>query len=172
MQTAQTSNAAKNPSKSTSKSMRDAIDLLKADHADLKKMYRQYKKLVDQKADAEVRGDLAAQICHALTLHATVEEEIFYPAARAAIDDENVMDHADVEHASAKDLIAQIEAIQADDSHYDAKVCVLCEYVEHHAKEEEEEMFPKVRRKLDLKELGQQISARKAELERHFSSAE
>lgn len=153
------STAAKTPS-------RDAIVLLKADHADVKKMYRQYEKLVDSEADAATRGALAAQICHALTAHATAEEELFYPAAREALADDEMVDHADVEHACAKELIAQIEAMHPDDSHYDAKVVVLCEYVAHHVKEEETELFPACRasRKMDLKGLGAAIAARKAEL--------
>jgi len=145
---------------------RDAIVLLKADHAEVKKMYRQYEKLVDAEADAVTRGALASQICHALTAHATAEEELFYPAAREALTDEDMVDHADVEHACAKDLIAQIEAMDPDDSHYDAKVIVLCEYVAHHVKEEETELFPACRssRKMNLKDLGARIAQRKAEV--------
>lgn len=148
----------------------DALALLKADHAEVLKLYKQYQKLVDQEADADERGALAAKICSALTVHASIEEEIFYPAAREVIDDASVMDHADVEHDCAKDLIAQIEAMQPDDSHYDAKVCVLCEYISHHASEEEEEMFPKLRRKLDLAALGGELAARKAELSQEMTS--
>ena len=144
----------------------DAITLLKADHADVKKLYRRYEKLAQAAADADTRGALAMEICHALTAHATAEEELFYPAAREALSDQDLLDHADVEHASAKDLIAQIEGMHADDSHFDAKVMVLCEYVLHHVKEEEGELFPACRRsrKMALKPLGAAIAARKAEL--------
>lgn len=145
---------------------RDAIVLLKADHAEVKKMYKEYEKLVDGEADAATRGALATRICHALTAHATAEEELFYPAAREALTDEEMVDHADVEHACAKELITQIEGMHPDDSHYDAKVVVLCEYVAHHVKEEENELFPACRssRKMDLKDLGARIAERKAEL--------
>lgn len=145
---------------------RDAIALLKADHAEVKKMHRQYEKLADENASAARRGALATKICQALTAHATAEEEIFYPAARAVLDEQDLVDHADVEHASAKDLIAQIAAMDPKDSHYDAKVLVLCEYVAHHVKEEEKELFPACRRTraLDLKQLGAEIAARKAEV--------
>ena len=144
----------------------DAITLLKADHAEVKKLYRRYEKLAQAQADADSRGALAMQICHALTAHATAEEELFYPAAREALSDQDLLDHADVEHASAKDLIAQIEGMHADDSHFDAKVMVLCEYVVHHVKEEEGELFPACRRsrKMALKPLGAAIAARKAEV--------
>jgi hemerythrin superfamily protein len=98
-------------------------------------------------------------------VHATTEEEIFYPAAREAVDDDDLLDEAEVEHASAKDLIAQIEAGSPSDPLYDAKVKVLGEYVRHHVKEEEGELFPKVKKaKVDLAELGLAIVARKEEL--------
>ncbi len=104
-------------------------------------------------------------ICAELTAHATAEEEIFYPAARKAMDRAELIDEADVEHASAKDLIAQIEGSSPSDDHYDAKVKVLGEYIDHHVQEEEGEMFPKVRRaKLDTVALGEQIAQRKAQI--------
>ncbi len=98
---------------------------------------------------------LAEQICQMLTVHATAEEEIFYPAVRAADVDEDLLDEAEVEHASAKDLIAQIQSMSPEDDLYDAKVTVLGEYINHHVEEEEGEMFPKARRaKVDLVGLG------------------
>jgi hemerythrin superfamily protein len=101
-----------------------------------------------------------------LTVHTTVEEEIFYPAVRAAQVDADLLDEAAVEHASAKDLIAQIRSMDPDDDLYDAKVTVLGEYVNHHAEEEEGEMFPKARRaKVDLEGLGEQIKSRKQALQ-------
>ena len=100
-----------------------------------------------------------------LTAHATIEEEIFYPAARDAGVEGDLLDEAEVEHASAKDLIAQIRSMSPDDDLYDAKVKVLGEYVDHHVREEEDEMFPKCRKAdMDLAELAQQLSERKAEL--------
>src|SRR4029077_4490037 len=100
-----------------------------------------------------------------LTIHATSEEEIFYPAAREAGVESDLLDEAEVEHASAKDLIAQIRAMSPDEDLYDAKVTVLGEYIDHHVQEEEQEMFPKCRKaKMDLADLAAQIAKRKSEL--------
>ena len=108
---------------------------------------------------------LAQEICHELTVHALIEEEIFYPACREAIKDDDLMDEATVEHQTAKDLIAQIEHSSPSDEMYDAKVKVLGEYIKHHVKEEQDEMFPKAKKaKLDLADLGEQMRARKEEL--------
>jgi len=139
----------------------DAIKLLKDDHAEVKKWFKQYESLED---DGEKQA-LADQICLALTVHAQIEEEIFYPAAREAIDDDDLLDEAEVEHASAKQLIAEIQSMKAGDRLFDAKVTVLGEYIDHHVEEEEKEMFPESRDSdLDLKALGVQLAERKAEL--------
>lgn len=141
----------------------DAIALLTADHKEVKALFKEYEKLAE--ADDDSRQELAERICAMLTVHATVEEEIFYPAAQEAIDDADLVDEATVEHASAKDLIAQIQESSPDDELYDAKVKVLGEYIDHHVKEEEGEMFPKAKKAgLDLKMLGEQIAERKEEL--------
>lgn len=145
----------------------DAITLLKADHAEVKKCFADYQKLVDNDAEADERQELADQICMMLTVHATIEEEIFYPAAREALEEEeaDLIDEAEVEHASAKDLIAQIQDGNPDEQLYDAKVKVLAEFVEHHVKEEQDEMFPKVKKAgLDLDALGEELAQRKEEL--------
>ena len=143
----------------------DAIKLLTADHAEVKQLFKQYEKLAEDDADAEERQDLAEQICMMLTVHATIEEEIFYPAAREALDDQPLLDEAEVEHASAKDLIAQIQDMDPDEELYDAKVKVLGEYINHHVQEEEGEMFPQCKSaKLDLAALGAEMAARKQEL--------
>ena len=100
-----------------------------------------------------------------LIVHATIEEELFYPAARDAIDDESLLNEAEVEHQSAKELIAQIQASDPSDALYDAQVKVLGEYVNHHVKEEEGELFPKVQQAgVKLEELGAEMSARQEEL--------
>ncbi|AXB79044.1 hemerythrin domain-containing protein [Novosphingobium sp. P6W] len=139
----------------------DAIKLLKDDHKEVKAYFKQYESLED---DAEKQA-LADKICIALTVHAQIEEEIFYPAARAAIDDDDLLDEAEVEHASAKQLIAEIQAMKAGDRLFDAKVTVLGEYIDHHVEEEEKEMFPESRDSdLDLKELGLQLAERKTQL--------
>lgn len=141
----------------------DAIELLTADHAAVKAMFERFKKLGEK--DYAVKEELALQICDELTVHTTIEEEIFYPAAREAIGDEDLMDEADIEHAGAKDLIAQIREMEASESHYDAKVTVLGEQIDHHVKEEQGDMFPKVKKsKLDTKALGAEMAARKDEL--------
>jgi hemerythrin superfamily protein len=153
-------------SKGAGTSTPDAIDLLIADHREVKALFKEYDKLVKAEADAGERQVVAAQICVMLTAHATAEEELFYPAAREVLgDDEDLVDEADVEHASAKELIAQIEAGSPDDPLYDARVKVLGEYIDHHVKEEEGEMFPKIRKsELDLDAMGEEIAARKAQL--------
>ncbi len=158
--------AAKRTSGSKKSTEPDAIDLLIADHKEVKALFKQYDKLVKAEAGSDEKQEIALQICTALTAHATAEEELFYPAAREVLgEDEDLVDEADVEHASAKELIAQIEAGTPDDPLYDAKVKVLGEYIDHHVKEEEGEMFPKVRKSdLDLDSLGEDIAARKAEL--------
>ena len=140
----------------------DALALLKADHELVAGLFDKFD---NAKSDSQ-KYTLAQQICRELTIHAEVEEEIFYPAVRDAIDDDDLMDEAEVEHEGAEDLIAQIEEAQAGDDKFDARVKVLGEYVKHHVKEEESEMFPKVRKAdLDLKALGSEMAARKAELQ-------
>ena len=101
-----------------------------------------------------------------------MEEEIFYPAVRAEIDDQDLMDEADVEHASAKELIAQLEEASPGDDHYDAKVTVLGELIDHHVKEEEGQMFPKAKKAIDTEAVGAELAARKAELEAELGIGE
>jgi hemerythrin superfamily protein len=139
----------------------DAIRLLKADHREVESCFEQFDELGDEKE----KQNLADKICLTLTVHAQIEEEIFYPAVRAEIDDNDLLDEAEVEHASAKQLIAEIESMKAGDALFDAKVKVLGEYVHHHVGEEEKEMFPECRDSdLDLKALGETLANRKAEL--------
>jgi hemerythrin superfamily protein len=165
--------SAKPASKSTRShsSEPNAIELLLEDHKKVKKLFKEYEKLAKQE-DIDGKVEIATQICEELTIHAAVEEEIFYPAARQAIGDEDMVNEAIVEHASAKDLIAQIQEMSGDDEMYDAKVKVLCEYIEHHVEEEEKEMFPKAKKaKMDLEGLGAQIMERKEELMTETASA-
>jgi len=142
----------------------DAIALLKQDHQNVKELFEQYEALSDRSLASKRK--LALKICLELSKHATAEEEIFYPAVREANkNNEDLIDEAIVEHASAKELIAQIVAMQPGEDLYDAKVKVLSEQIEHHVQEEEQDMFPKARAaKLDLPALGRQIAARKAEI--------
>jgi hemerythrin-like domain-containing protein len=147
----------------------DAIQLLTSDHKEVKAMFKEFESL--KKAEAaeddssdEAKFELAQQICTALTIHATIEEEIFYPAVREGIEDMDLMDEADVEHACAKDLIAQIQAASPGDDLFDAKVTVLGEIIDHHVKEEEGEMFPKARKAIDVEAVGAELAARQAQL--------
>jgi hemerythrin superfamily protein len=157
--------AAKKPAATARAAKSDATVLLQRDHNDVKKLFKQYEKLADGEAEGSERQALAEQICTMLTVHATIEEDIFYPAAREAEVDDDLLDEAEVEHASAKDLIAQIRSMSPDDDLYDAKVTVLGEYIDHHVQEEEGEMFPKCRRaKMDLAGLAQALAERKSEL--------
>jgi hemerythrin superfamily protein len=147
---------------------KDACDLLDADHKAVKKMFKEYEELAGSRSRtaAQKKMDLAMQICRELTVHAQVEEEIFYPALRAAIKDTDMLAEAEVEHQSAKDLIAQIEGMGEADEMFDAKVKVLGEYIDHHVKEERGEIFPKARaaRKLDLVAMREELEVRKEEL--------
>ena len=141
----------------------DALDLLKRDHDAVDKLFKRFEKLEE---DEEGKGDCVAQICEALTMHASIEEEIFYPEVRRKLaDDDDVMDEAEVEHDGIKRLVAELEGMSAGEELYDAKVTVLAEYVKHHVREEENEMFPKVRKaKVDTAALGAKMAARKAAL--------
>jgi hemerythrin superfamily protein len=147
---------------------KDACDLLDADHKAVKKMFKEYEELAGSRARgaAQKKMELARQICHELTAHAQIEEEIFYPALREVLKDTDMLAEAEVEHQSAKDLIAQIEGMAEPDEMFDAKVKVLGEYIDHHVKEERGEIFPKARsaRKLDLVAMREEMASRKEEL--------
>jgi len=146
----------------------DAIALLTQDHREVKELFDEFKKFQEsgQTGVDDLKQELMDVVCEALTVHAQIEEEIFYPAAREALPDEDdLLNEAEVEHASAKDLIAQIQAGSATDPMTCAKFIVLSEYIEHHVEEEQEEMFPKVRdSEMDTKAVGAQLAARKEEL--------
>lgn len=143
----------------------DAVDLLTDDHLAVHAIFQKYERLMDADAPPEARKSLAATVCRMLTAHTTIEEEIFYPAARKAGLDSDLLDEADIEHQSAKELIAAIEAGDPDDDRYDARVKVLGEYVAHHVKEEHTEMFVQCRKSgMELVRLRARLLARKAEL--------
>ena len=143
----------------------DAIALLTTQHREVEAMFKQFEELSDRAKASKKK--ITDKICNALIMHATIEEEIFYPAVReASKETEELVDEAVVEHASAKDLIAQLQEMDPDDDLYDAKVKVLSEQIEHHVEEEEKEMFPKVRKMgLDLAALGQEMMQRRDEIE-------
>jgi hemerythrin superfamily protein len=150
-------------SSSRSRAPKDAIALLKADHKEVKTMVQQFN---SSRSDSK-KAQLAEQICAALEVHAEIEEELFYPPAREALKKNgDLIDEAEVEHTSVKELIAKIKGGSPGDDLWEAQVKVLGEYVNHHVKEEEGEIFPKVKKtRLDLQALGEQLAERKAELQ-------
>jgi len=140
-----------------------AIEVLEEDHDYVKKAYRAFQKMDHE--DLPAVQALVKQVCAALKVHVRIEEEIFYPAVRRAIKDKDLMNEAEIEHGSAKTLIRQLERMKPGDPKYTAAFTVLCEYIEHHVKEEDDEMFPKVRRaRINLQALGKKLMARKARL--------
>ena len=141
----------------------NAVDLLIEDHEYVRKSSRQFEKMDHE--DKSAMKALVTQVCAALKVHMRVEEEIFYPGVRRKIDDEDLMHEAQIEHNSGKTLIRQLERMKPGDHRYAPTFTVLCEYIDHHAKEEEKEMFPKARRrKVDLRALGRKLMARKIRL--------
>ena len=142
----------------------DAVTLLVADHKLVSQQFDEYDRRKDRLSN-ERKLELAQAICRELKVHTQIEEEIFYPAARGVPKADDLLDEANVEHSSAKELIRQIEEAQPDDELYDAKVKVLGEYVKHHVKEEQNELFPMVKKsRLDTVELGERLKRRKQEL--------
>ncbi|MBL8497426.1 hemerythrin domain-containing protein [Nitrosomonas sp. JL21] len=129
---------------STRTTAKPLIKLLKEDHDKVTALFEEFEELHEKKNSHDEKAELVSLICKELTLHTLVEEKIVYPLARESIDDPDVMDEADVEHAGAKNLIKELEKMDPEDSHYDAKVTVLSEYIKHHVKEEEGIMFPKL----------------------------
>lgn len=139
----------------------EATALLKADHKLVSMLFEQY----ESAKSSTKKKAIVAQICTELTVHAQIEEEIFYPQVKEALKDKELIPEATVEHATLKELIAQIEDGEPGDELYDAKVKVLSEYVKHHVKEEQNEIFPKAKAsKLDMHALGEQLQQRKEEL--------
>ena len=141
----------------------DAVALLKADHDKVDELFAQFEKASGDGSKEKI----ARQICLELSVHAKIEEEIFYPACEGKIE-EDLLKEAYVEHDGAKVLIAEILAGGPDDEYYDAKVTVLQEQIEHHVEEEEKRMdgmFAQARKAgLDMYKLGEELAARKAEL--------
>lgn len=141
--------------------VQDATSLLRADHKLVSSLFEDF----ENASSNAVKRKLVNKICLELSVHAQVEEEIFYPAVKQALNDHEMVPEATVEHATLKSLIAQVEGVEPDGEMYDAKVKVLCEYVEHHVKEEQDEMFPKAKAsKLDMLALGEKMATRKKEL--------
>ena len=151
----------------------DAIDMLTEDHQRVSDMFEEYESVKDDEDDGD-KTQRVQEICLELTIHSTVEEEIFYPAAREALGDDgaDLLDEAEVEHSSVKDLIVQLSESQPGEDLYDAKVKVLGEYVKHHVNEEEGELFPKLREAedFDVEAIGDEMAERKQELREEFEA--
>jgi hemerythrin superfamily protein len=139
----------------------DGVQLLKTDHREVEKLFSQFEKARGE----ERKMQIARTICMELRIHTQIEEEIFYPTSRDFLKDDEIVNEAIVEHQSAKDLIDEIEAMDAVDEIFEAKVTVLQELIEHHVQEEEKEYFPQCQKSdMDLKAIGEQLAMRKQEL--------
>jgi len=155
------------PSRKQQDKGQDAIQLLRQDHDEVRKMFEEF-----ESADEDRKFELAAEICQALTVHSTIEEEIFYPQVREAIDAEDMMTEAEIEHTSVKQLIERVQAGEVDEVQLTAMIKVMGEYVNHHVNEEQRKMFPRVRRaELDLEALGRELLERKTELQAELQDA-
>jgi hypothetical protein len=141
----------------------DAIALLKADHRKVEDLFAKC-----EKASGDRKEALVKQICMELSVHATIEEEIFYPACKGAVEEESTLEEAYVEHDGAKVLIAELSMGKPEDEFYDAKVTVLSEMIKHHVKEEEKRseglMAQAKAADVDVADLGKQLLTRKEEL--------
>lgn len=147
--------------KSSSSKAQDATVLLKTDHKRVSDLFADY----EEANSVKEKSQIAQQICNELTVHAQIEEEIFYPAVKKALKDKELIPEATVEHAILKSLIAQVEEEKPGGELYDAKIKVMKEYVKHHVKEEQNEIFPKAKSAdLDMRALGAKLSKRKEEL--------
>lgn len=143
----------------------DAMELLMEDHKKVQKIFKEFEKSKDEMGEDE-KSEMVRQCCTELKIHTRLEEEIFYPAAREAVEDEDLLDEAEVEHAAAKQLIDELERMEPGEELYDARFAVLGEYVNHHIREEEHGLFPEVKKaKLDLDELGRRMTEMKHKLQ-------
>lgn len=145
-----------------------ATDLLRHDHREVERLLKQFESAGGEDAQREIVNT----VCTELLVHTQIEEDLFYPAVRQAIDAQDTMDEAEVEHASVKQLIAELGRMKPGDNLYDAKVMVLSEYVKHHVKEEEDEMFPMVEKsEIDLEALGEELALLKQDLKQELEHA-
>lgn len=146
-------------------SLRESVlDMLKDDHKRVKKAFRDFEK-IDPHEDPERAAELVEQTCSELEVHAQLEEEIFYPAVRETISEADLVTEAEVEHKSAKQLIADIRGLSPEDEKYAASFTVLGEYVKHHIREEEQEMFKQLERaKIDWSAMLESMQQRRQEL--------
>ena len=143
----------------------DAIELLEADHRALLRLFAEYADMVRHQAPARQREPLAQKVCTELAIHHRLEDEIFYPAARRALRDEDLLDDGEQQHEAIADFVAQILASRASDTLYDARVMALREHVQRHIVQEREQVFGRLAHgSLDLRALGAQLAQRKQEL--------
>lgn len=149
------------PHKENKSETQDATLLLKADHERVSDLFADYE---DSDSVAEKR-QIAEQICDELTVHAQIEEEIFYPAVKQALNDKALIPEARVEHATLKTLISEVQGMEPNGEMFDAKIKVMSEYVKHHVKEEQNEIFPKAKSAgVDMMKLGAKLAERKQQL--------
>jgi hemerythrin superfamily protein len=144
----------------------DVIQMLKKDHKMVQRLFKEFADLSGNRG-AQKKSALVDQICQALTVHAQVEEELVYPAFQEHRALKELVCEAKEEHQVAKQLISSLEQLQPGDEQYDAKVKVLCEYVSHHVKEEEKEIFPQAQKRLSSKRLaalGEEVEERRGQL--------
>jgi hemerythrin superfamily protein len=151
----------------TGKKEMDAIELLKQDHREVEGLFKEFEKLKEE--DEEATAQVIETACTELKIHDKIETEIFYPAVREQAEQEEVedlLDEAEVEHETVRELIQKLESMEPSDEKRNAHFTVLSEYVKHHVQEEEKEMFPKIKKlkELDLKALGEELKQRKTEL--------
>lgn len=150
----------------------DPIQMLTEDHRELARMFEQFDRM-RHGDDDDMKAALVEQMCATLRIHTELEEEVFYPALRGRIDDEDVLDEALVEHQGATRLVDELESMEPDDELYDAKVKVLAEYVRHHVREEESEMFKKAAASdVDMAQLGREMALMRRELEDEYGLIE
>jgi hemerythrin superfamily protein len=146
----------------------DAISMLKRDHREVDALFAAF----DKAKSSRDKKRIATRVCKALSVHAEIEEKIFYPAAEACLDDVLLVEEAQVEHEHMKELVSEIDRMMPSDALYDARMRVLMEYVRHHVHEEEREMFPKLRAtEMDMEELGAKLMARREQLMRRSRSS-
>jgi len=145
----------------------DALALLRREHDRVRQLFQEFERLRGIEEEEEQVAGLVDDICYELTLHAIVEEELFYPLLRAAgEDDDEMLDEAEVEHAGVRELVGRLETMYPGDEHFDATVAVLAEEVEHHMAREEGEIFEAARAcGIDLAALARRIEARRRELD-------
>ncbi|HEY1373085.1 MAG TPA: hemerythrin domain-containing protein [Candidatus Binatia bacterium] len=145
----------------------DPVSMLKQDHSKVKQLFQQF----EQTEDTDTKKQIAQEVIKELKVHTALEEEVFYPAAREEIDEEEKIDEALEEHHVAKLLIAELSKMKPSDERFDAKFKVLAESVKHHIEEEESEMLPEVEGELDTDRLGEKMAQRKQALEVRMNGA-